>query len=143
MRTILTRKARAQASGQFSKLETKPKTAFLAAKKRPRMTKRWHRLEKRVFLHLLKKHNDETILPRQAQDKREEETTITYQDRLGMSTRMNSHLTDAVRKKRFFGAIYFTYENDRFAKIDSGQTYDGKIETRDALFAETLTDRRP
>jgi hypothetical protein len=35
-----------QASGQFSKLETKPKTAFLAAKRRPRMTKRWHRFEK-------------------------------------------------------------------------------------------------
>jgi hypothetical protein len=107
MRTILTRKARAQASGQFSKLETKPKTAFLAAKRRPRMTKRWHRLEKRVFLHLLKKHNDETILPRQAQDKREEETTITYQDRLGMSTRMNSHLTDAVRKTPFWSDLLY------------------------------------
>eukprot|EP01046_Picozoa_sp_COSAG06_P079640 COSAG06_NODE_27047_length_602_cov_1.113320_1_plen_83_part_00 len=62
------------------KLQTKPKTAFLAAKKRPRMT-------------------------------------------------------------RLFGAIYFTYENDRFAKTGSGQTHDGKVEKREMRFsfAETLT----
>ena len=31
------------------------------------------------------------------------------------------------------------YRNDRFAKTGSGQTYDGKVEKRDAFFADTLT----
>jgi hypothetical protein len=61
-----------QASGQFEKLQTKPKTAFLAAKKRPRMTKRWHRW-KNAFLCLLLEQNDEQILPRQARDEHENE----------------------------------------------------------------------
>jgi hypothetical protein len=76
-----------QASGQFEKLETKPKTAFLTAKKRPRMTKRWHRLEKYRFAPLCT-FSSKT-------------TKIFYQDRLGTSTRMKCQVSQTVRKTAF------------------------------------------
>ena len=62
-----------------------------------------------------------------------------YQDRLRTNEKKKRSRSQTRCEKRLFGAIYFTHEDDRFAKTGSGQTHDGNVEKRDAFFADTLT----